>query len=89
MGIKVILLSLIKFYMKIISPVMAPRCRFYPSCSQYCYDAIEKHGPITGTFLGLKRVIRCHPFNPGGYDPVPDFNNKLTQKVLGKGFGYD
>lgn len=64
--------------MKIISPVLPPRCRFYPTCSQYCYEAIERYGIIKGTFLGFKRVIRCHPFNMGGYDPVPELNNKLT-----------
>jgi putative membrane protein insertion efficiency factor len=78
MEIKIIFLLFIRFYMKIISPVLPPRCRFYPTCSQYCYEAIERYGIIKGTFLGFKRVIRCHPFNMGGYDPVPELNNKLT-----------
>lgn len=64
-----------KIYRKIISPVLhylAPNCgcRFYPTCSQYCHQAVEKYGILKGIFKGLKRLFKCHPFNPGGYDPL-------------------
>lgn len=66
------LLGLIRGYQKVISPGLPPdTCRFYPSCSHYGYQAIYKFGAIKGTFLAIKRVLRCNPFNPGGYDPVP------------------
>jgi len=65
-----VFLILIRGYQRFISPLFGPRCRFYPSCSQYCYEAIEKHG-FFGVFLGVKRIFKCHPFHPGGYDPVP------------------
>ena len=69
---KLILLGLIRFYQKLISPALpANTCRFYPSCSHYAYQAIYKYGVIKGTFMAIYRVIRCNPFNPGGYDPVP------------------
>ncbi|MDY7041301.1 MAG: membrane protein insertion efficiency factor YidD [Chloroflexota bacterium] len=66
-----IVLGLIRFYQRTISPALPPTCRFYPSCSQYTYEAIVKHGFVRGSWLGLKRILRCHPLNPGGYDPVP------------------
>jgi putative membrane protein insertion efficiency factor len=69
--LKMIVLKLIVLYQRFISPLLAPRCRFYPSCSQYCFDAVEQYGIKKGLFLGIKRVLRCHPFNEGGYDPVP------------------
>ncbi len=68
---KYLALGLILFYRKAISPWMPPSCRFHPTCSHYAYEAIEKHGFLKGSWLGLKRISRCHPFNPGGYDPVP------------------
>jgi len=58
-------------YKKFLSPILPPSCRFYPSCSEYAYEAVEKHGAIRGGALSLKRLLRCHPYNPGGYDPVP------------------
>ena len=68
---KCILLNIIKFYRKYISPLKPrPSCRFYPTCSQYAMDAINKYGIIKGCCLSLRRIIKCHPFNPGGYDPV-------------------
>lgn len=66
-----ILIFLIDLYRKYISPRKPPCCRFYPTCSQYAITAIEKYGAIKGTFMAIRRVLRCHPFNPGGYDPVP------------------
>ncbi|MDO8426549.1 MAG: membrane protein insertion efficiency factor YidD [Deltaproteobacteria bacterium] len=62
---------IIKIYKSIISPVLPPSCRFYPSCSDYASEAIEAHGPLRGVVLAGKRLLRCHPYNPGGYDPVP------------------
>ncbi|HQS59010.1 MAG: membrane protein insertion efficiency factor YidD [Gallionellales bacterium 35-53-114] len=66
-----VLLRLIKLYQYAISPLMAPSCRFTPSCSQYASEAIVKHGALRGSWLSLKRVLRCNPWNPGGYDPAP------------------
>ncbi len=68
---KYIFIYLIKFYQKFISPLKPPSCRFYPTCSQYAIESIKKYGSIKGSYLAVKRIIRCHPFNPGGYDPVP------------------
>jgi putative membrane protein insertion efficiency factor len=61
----------IKFYRKNISPLKQPCCIYIPTCSQYAIEAIEKHGAIKGGFLSIKRILRCHPFSKGGYDPVP------------------
>ena len=69
--IQSILLRLIKLYQYFISPMLAPSCRFTPSCSEYACEVINKHGPIHGTWLSIKRVLRCNPWNPGGYDPAP------------------
>ena len=66
-----ILILLIRFYQICISPLFPATCRFYPTCSTYTLQAIKKHGPFKGLFLGIKRISRCHPFHEGGYDPVP------------------
>jgi uncharacterized protein len=68
---KKVALLLIRLYQKTISRVLPPSCRFTPSCSHYGYEAIEKYGFIKGGWMAVKRVSRCHPLNPGGYDPVP------------------
>jgi putative membrane protein insertion efficiency factor len=68
---KNIILLIIMLYRKAVSPFLTPRCRFYPSCSEYCYDAVKQYGILKGLFLGFGRILRCHPFNRGGYDPVP------------------
>ena len=67
-----ILLWMIRAYQLLLSPWLGARCRFYPSCSCYAHTAIERHGVLRGTWLGLRRLLRCHPFHKGGYDPVPD-----------------
>jgi putative membrane protein insertion efficiency factor len=64
-------LGLIWLYQMTISQITLPSCRFVPSCSQYTYEAIEKYGFFRGMWMGMKRLVRCHPFNRGGYDPVP------------------
>lgn len=61
---------MVKFYRKLISPLKPPTCRFYPTCSQYTMEALEKYGAFRGVILGLKRILKCHPFHPGGYDPL-------------------
>ena len=68
---KRIVLGLIRVYQRTVSPALPPACRFVPSCSEYAYRAIEKYGLWKGGMIALKRVLRCHPFNPGGYDPIP------------------
>lgn len=66
-----LLLSLIRGYQRVVSPMLMPRCRFAPSCSDYAREAIAVHGAARGSWLAVRRVSRCHPFHPGGYDPVP------------------
>ena len=66
-----LIIFLIKFYQKILSPLKkAPSCRFYPSCSEYALQALVKYGVLRGSLLAVKRILKCHPFHPGGYDPV-------------------
>lgn len=69
-------LRLIQVYRLAISPLLPPSCRYAPTCSEYCYDAITEYGLRRGGWLGLKRIARCHPFHPGGADPVPEFAGK-------------
>ncbi|MBV5268253.1 MAG: membrane protein insertion efficiency factor YidD [Burkholderiaceae bacterium] len=68
---KWLLLVPIRVYQYAISPFLGRRCRFFPSCSEYTAEAVQKYGALQGTRLGLKRISRCHPWNPGGFDPVP------------------
>ncbi|MBT3388595.1 MAG: membrane protein insertion efficiency factor YidD [Desulfobacula sp.] len=68
---KKLLLIFIKFYQYIISPLIGRNCRFYPTCSAYAVEAIEKYGCIKGLYLAVRRIMRCHPFHAGGFDPVP------------------
>lgn len=66
-----IVLALLRFYKRFISPALPPSCRFTPTCSEYSYEAIERYGVLKGGWLAVRRIGRCHPWNPGGYDPVP------------------
>lgn len=66
-----ILIAAVQFYRQWLSPLKPPCCRFYPSCSAYALEALQKYGGHRGGFLALKRLLRCHPFSKGGYDPVP------------------
>lgn len=66
-----LLVSMVRGYQLLISPVLPPSCRFHPSCSQYTLEALRRYGALKGSWLGLRRLVRCHPFNPGGFDPVP------------------
>ncbi len=68
---KYVLMGLIRLYQLTLSRVLPPSCRFTPTCSVYGYQAIEKHGAVKGSWLAIRRIARCNPFNPGGYDPVP------------------
>jgi hypothetical protein len=70
--LKQIILILIKFYKKFISPILPPSCRFFPTCSQYALESVDRFGAFKGSWLAIKRISRCHPFNPGGIDPVPE-----------------
>ena len=69
--IRKILILPIRFYQKFISPMLGHNCKYYPTCSEYMAQAIDIHGPIKGLWLGTKRILRCHPWAKGGYDPVP------------------
>jgi len=71
---KKMLLLLIRLYKKTLSPLLGNQCRFLPTCSEYTYGAIETHGAGLGIVLGAKRILKCHPFHVGGYDPVPEKN---------------
>jgi putative membrane protein insertion efficiency factor len=66
-----LLIALIRLYQLLIAPGLPPSCRFTPSCSQYTLDAVRRHGALKGAWLGVRRLGRCHPWHPGGYDPVP------------------
>jgi hypothetical protein len=68
---RVLALAPLRFYKRFLSPLLPPMCRFDPTCSIYVMQAIEKHGTLRGVWLGMRRLARCHPFNPGGWDPVP------------------
>ncbi len=70
-AITAFLVLIIRFYKAAVSPLFPPSCRFYPTCSSYAMEAIEKHGPAKGSWMGAKRILRCNPWNEGGYDPVP------------------
>jgi putative membrane protein insertion efficiency factor len=68
---KHVLIGLIRGYQYLFRPLLGANCRFYPSCSDYAREAVERHGALRGAWLAVKRIARCHPYHPGGYDPVP------------------
>ncbi|MBL0175024.1 MAG: membrane protein insertion efficiency factor YidD [Ignavibacteria bacterium] len=68
---KNIIMLFIKGYQVAISPLFPPSCRFFPTCSAYSLEAVKKYGAFKGSYLGIRRILRCHPFHPGGFDPVP------------------
>ncbi|MHB1587250.1 MAG: membrane protein insertion efficiency factor YidD [Acidiferrobacteraceae bacterium] len=70
------ILTLIRAYRYLLSPWLGRHCRFWPSCSEYAEEAVRRHGPFRGAWLALSRIARCHPWNPGGADPVPDYNQR-------------
>jgi len=71
MIVRIVAVRLIRLYQRLVSPLLPPSCRFYPSCSQYAADAIEAHGVLAGSWLAVGRLARCHPWHPGGVDLVP------------------
>ena len=77
-----LLAALIRLYQLVVSPLLPPACRFYPSCSQYALEAIRRHGALRGAWLALARLARCHPWNPGGVDVVPLRLAPLAQDKL-------
>lgn len=72
----------IRFYQYAISPLLGPRCRFKPTCSHYAVEAIEEWGVVRGGWLAVKRIVKCHPWGPWGYDPVPKKSDNTTGEVL-------
>lgn len=72
MMLKKLFIAFIRFYQIAISPIKPPTCRFYPTCSHYGLEAIQRFGALKGSYLTIKRILKCHPFHPGGFDPVPE-----------------
>ncbi|MCC2607212.1 membrane protein insertion efficiency factor YidD [Planctobacterium marinum] len=70
------LIMFIQLYQRLMSPILGQNCRFHPTCSQYSIMAIEEHGALKGSWLTIRRIIRCHPLNPGGFDPIPQKTKK-------------
>ena len=77
--LKKVFIAFIRFYQIVISPLKPPTCRFYPTCSHYGLEAVQRFGALKGGWLTIKRILKCHPFHPGGVDPVPDKWPKKTE----------
>lgn len=75
-----VLLILIRGYQIVLSPIVGQSCRFYPTCSCYAHTAIERFGAIKGSYMAARRILRCHPWHPGGMDPVPELETELKKK---------
>jgi putative membrane protein insertion efficiency factor len=80
---KNIALAIIKFYQSAVSVHFPPVCRYYPSCSTYAYEAVNKYGFLRGCWMAVKRILRCHPLHRGGYDPVPELSDPVPDLVRG------
>jgi len=80
-----VLMAVVTGYRRFISPLLPPRCRFEPSCSAYALEALQVHGAARGLWLAMARIARCHPFNPGGYDPVPPRDGSAKPSLTGAG----
>ena len=78
---KYVLIGLLKVYRAVISPLYGNVCKFHPTCSAYALDAVQMHGAVKGTWLTMKRLVRCHPWSLGGYDPVPATDAQKVQRV--------
>jgi len=81
---KNLLIKFVRFYQKYISANRPPSCKYYPTCSAYSIEALEKHGAFKGMFMTIWRILRCNPFSKGGYDPVSDKQNKINKVKNGK-----
>lgn len=80
-----LLVGLLTIYRRFISPLLGPRCRFYPSCSAYALEAVQVHGAVRGSWLAVRRLGRCHPFHPGGLDPVPGPSREQGSATVAEG----
>lgn len=76
-----VLQGLIRLYQLVVSPHLGPRCRFHPTCSHYAHEALARHGALRGSLLALRRIGRCHPWHPGGFDPVPETTRPTSNLV--------
>lgn len=77
--LKQLMIGVIRFYQIVISPLKPPTCRFYPTCSHYGLETVKRFGALKGGWLAIKRIVKCHPFHPGGFDPVPEKSPKIKE----------